>query len=90
MIWIGLVDFRQAGCYISMIIERAQRVHFFRSAKQAEFRIGRRFELVVCIDAYSCGMIDRDELDLVEIRNLMQFFGDMHLPCSAFKADPGI
>ena len=72
-----------SGCGIDSMLD----------AEQPELGIGRAFELFVGEDLRARRMIDREQLDLIEIRNLAQFLGHADLVTSVHffqSAAPGI
>ncbi len=60
----------------AVVVARGFRIDPSLDTEQAELRIGRAFELLVGEDLGAGRMIDGVQLDLIEIRNLAQLFGD--------------
>ena len=54
-------------------------------AKQTELRVGRRFEFIIRIQRNAGWMIDGDQTNLIEVRHLMQFFGDVDLVFAIYR-----
>ena len=85
-IGIGLIYFGHARGDIRAIgFDRARHgMYFFGRAEQTEFRIRRRFEFIVGVDGGGGGMVDGDQLDLIEIGNFVQLFGDVQFVVAVF------
>ncbi len=59
-------------------VARGCRVQAPRHPEKPELREGRRFEFLVRENLGWRGMIERDQLHLIQIRNLVQFFRNAH------------
>src|SRR5579863_3079323 len=76
--WICMVHGSEAGGNVNVVIVKCvDRVNFLGRAEEPEFRVGRRLEFIVRVDLHPTWMIERDELHLIEVRDLMQLFGDI-------------
>ena len=69
----------------TMRIRRLQRMDLLRAAKQPKVRIRRRLEFIVRVNLHLRRMIHCNQLDLIQIRNLVQFFCDVHAVLAVFR-----